>query len=213
MEWCWCLVCCRNYWSIYQHGEGWGHLEGWIKRVIISALLLMSSFLWWVWTMRRMATHSRLSAILSIPQAAKTLPPFHFPLPLFPVYGHPYLPSSFFPFFLLFISWETCCDPSCATDQHVRPYGYPEQPFSCSWGLFQSVYSFWKLVSEFCQYSFENLMGCEHSKVNWDDCPCLLPGTVLPILGVLLWKCALCHKASISVEWSHLEETKRKCQE
>lgn len=106
-----------------------------------------------------------------------------------------------------------CCDPACATDQDVRPYGYPEQPFSCSWGLFQSVYSFWKLVSEFWQHSFENLMGCEHSEVNWDDCPCLLPGNVLPILGVLLWKRALCHKASISVEWGHLEETNRKCQE
>lgn len=106
-----------------------------------------------------------------------------------------------------------CCDPACATDQDVRPYGYPEQPFSCSWGLFKSVYSFWKLVSEFCQHSFKNLMGCEHSKVNWDDCPCLLPGNVLPILGVLLWERALCHKASISVEWGHLEETNRKCQE
>lgn len=102
-----------------------------------------------------------------------------------------------------------CCDPACASDQDVRPYGYPEQPFSCSWGLFQSVYSFWKLVSEVWQHSFESLMGCEHSKVNWDDCPCLLPGNVLPILGVLLWKRALCHKASISVEWGHLEETNR----
>lgn len=91
--------------DIYQHGEGWGHLEGWIKRVIISALLPMSAFLWWVWTMRRMAPHSIVSNTSYTTSCLASFS-FSFLPPSIPCLC-PSLPLFFLSSILLFISRET----------------------------------------------------------------------------------------------------------
>lgn len=91
--------------DIYQHGEGWGHLEGWIKRVIISALLPMSAFLWWVWTMRRMAPHSIVSntsyttsclASFSFSFLPPSIPCLCLSLPLFFLSSIPFISALYF---------------------------------------------------------------------------------------------------------------------
>jgi hypothetical protein len=46
------------------------HLKGGGKRVIISSLLPMPPCLWWVWTIRNLTTHSRLSAMNPAPLTA-----------------------------------------------------------------------------------------------------------------------------------------------
>ena len=46
-----------------------GSLEGWSQRVILAVLSSDVPWLWWAWTVRRMKTPSRLSAMLLVPLA------------------------------------------------------------------------------------------------------------------------------------------------
>lgn len=132
----------QDYWSIYQQGEGWGQLEGWVKSHHLCPPADVTIF---VMSMNHEKNGNSLKIVSNTSYTTSCLAnsSFSFPPPSIPCLW-PSLPLLFLSsyYFCSLFHERHCCDPACATDQDVRPYGYPEQPFSCSWGMFQSVYSF-----------------------------------------------------------------------